>query len=727
MLILKEDTPNRERYSGIVNIPSLRYSLHMSDLLFLDGLPRDMRNGGVLRLLIEIGGIDKRRIGKIVVRDGLATVEIDDGAVARAVRKLDGAQVDLRNVRAWQQPNRQNVDDHFLQLLHWIDLEAKVEQEQLATSQANTESNLTRLVIKDETVGLGGITLVRLAPRNEQAALPWTALSAGSPVTIHEEGQANAPRWRGVVMQRRRSSIEIGINQSPEPMADRPTFAINLANDEISRQRMQRALSQVMAASGNRLAELRDILRGHNPAIFGPLPTIDIDLLTRLNDDQQTAVSHALAAEDIAIIHGPPGTGKTTALVALIQAAVRRSERVLACAPSNMAVDNLCDGLVAAGVRIVRLGHPARIQSQLQAHTLDAQVAQHADYRLAHKMRRDGFALRDKANKWQRAKPDPGMKQAYRKEADDLLDTARQLEAQAVEQVLNNAQVLLATLTGVDSAQIGQRQFDLCVIDEAGQSTEPATWIPVTRSQRLVLAGDHQQLPPTILSHTAAKAGFDKSLLEQLMVRGEPNVSHQLTTQYRMHTDIMGFSSAEFYENTLVADAAVANHLLKDLPGVVGEDGVETAVTYIDTAGAGYDEELEPDSNSRRNPQEAALVEAQVNKLREAGVIDIGIITPYAAQVRLLRDLLPDDIEINSVDGFQGREKEAIVISLVRSNNRGEVGFLAETRRMNVALTRARRKLLVIGDSATITAHQFYGRLIDYWDTIGAYQSVWEL
>ena len=205
---------------------------------------------------------------------GVATVEVDDGLAAKAVRKLDGAQVDWRNVRAWQQPNLHNVDDHFLQLLHWIDLEAKAEQEQFADAQAQSEKVPTsRLVIKEETVGLGGIILVRFAPRNEQATLPWTALSAGSPVTIHEEGQNGAPRWRGVVTQMKRHSIEIGLNFSPEPTADRPTFAINLAHDEISRQRMQRALSQVMAAAGNRLAELRDILRGHQPPAFdAPIP-----------------------------------------------------------------------------------------------------------------------------------------------------------------------------------------------------------------------------------------------------------------------------------------------------------------------------------------------------------------------------------------------------------------------------------------------------------------------
>jgi ATP-dependent RNA/DNA helicase IGHMBP2 len=698
----------------------------MSELIYLDGLPHQIRNGGVLRLFIEVGGVDKQRIGKIVVRDGLATVELEDGLAANAVRRLDGTQVDSHYLRAWQQPNHQNADPHFLQLLRWLDLEAEAEQAQFSTSQHQINSHLFRLVIKDETIGLGGIILVRLQPRNEQAKLPWTPLNAGSPVIVREEGNSDAG-WRGVVTQIRRRSIEIGMNQPPDPVGERPSFSIDLSHDTIARQRMIHALSQVMAARGNRLAELRDILRGELPAVFDTLNPLDSDIASGLNEGQQTAVQHAVAAEDVAIIHGPPGTGKTTALIALIRTAVRHGKRVLACAPSNMAVDNLCTGLLATGVSIVRLGHPARIQDELHAHTLDAQVAQNEQYKLAQKMRREAFGMQDSVHKWRRAKPEPGAKKAAQQEADALFATARQLEAQAVEQVLDQTPVLLATLTGIDSGQIGQRQFDLCVIDEAGQSTEPATWIPVTRARRLVLAGDHQQLPPTILSQEAEAAGFGISLLEQLMQRAETAVSHQLTIQYRMHVQIMGFSSAEFYDNTLIADKAVANHLLADLPGVVAGAALDTAVTYIDTAGAGYDEEQEPDTNSRRNPQEANLAVAQVKALQQAGVTQIGIITPYAGQVRLLREQLGEEIEINSVDGFQGREKEAILISLVRSNNRGEVGFLAETRRMNVALTRARRKLIVIGDSATITAHPFYARLVDYWDVIGAYQSVWEL
>jgi superfamily I DNA and/or RNA helicase len=230
------------------------------------------------------------------------------------------------------------------------------------------------------------------------------------------------------------------------------------------------------------------------------------------------------------------------------------------------------------------------------------------------------------------------------------------------------------------------------------------------------------------LSHAAARQGFGISLLERLAQRDDDTIARRLDVQYRMNTDIMNFSSAEFYDGDLQADPSVATHLLSGLAGAMDDGLLQTAVTFIDTAGAGYDDEQPLDSSSHCNPEEAAVVVRKVQQLLDANIPPsaIAVITPYSAQVALLREQLPADIEIGSVDGFQGREKEAVIISLVRSNVKGEVGFLAETRRMNVALTRARRKLIVIGDSATITSDPFYGRLIDYFDTIGAYHSVWE-
>jgi predicted DNA helicase len=439
-------------------------------------------------------------------------------------------------------------------------------------------------------------------------------------------------------------------------------------------------------------------------------------------------VRFALSAQDVAVIHGPPGTGKTTTVVELIRQSVRQGEKVLVCAPSNLAVDNLLERLLAQGERAIRLGHPARVLPQLREHTLDLMVEDHSDVRQARKFVKEAFALFRQAGKFTRARPEPGARRDMRQEARALLADARRLEAQAVERILDAAPILCAT-TGLDSEVIGQRRFDLLVIDEACQSTEPGCWIGLLRAGRVVLAGDHCQLPPTVLSQEAARQGFGVSLLERVVALHGPAVTRLLNVQYRMHTAIMDFSSGEFYEGALQADDAVRGHLLCELPGVQASPLTQTPVQFIDTAGAGYDEEPEPDGESRLNPQEAVLVARKVRALLAAGVApaDIAVIAPYGAQVRRLREGLPvPGLEIDSVDGFQGREKEAVVLSLVRSNPEGEIGFLADVRRTNVALTRARRKLLVIGDSATLSALPFYRRLFEYFEAIGAYGTVWE-
>jgi ATP-dependent RNA/DNA helicase IGHMBP2 len=279
---------------------------------------------------------------------------------------------------------------------------------------------------------------------------------------------------------------------------------------------------------------------------------------------------------------------------------------------------------------------------------------------------------------------------------------------------------------------LGSRIFDMAIIDEAGQGIEPAAWIAVLRAGKLVMAGDHCQLPPTVIAEEAQRQGLGVSVLERLMALWDGRMSHRLAVQYRMHEQIMAFSSRQFYDGSQVADAAVRHHLLVDLPHVAHTPLTETAVTFIDTAGAGYDEEDEEEGTSKLNREEARLAVELVGELLQAGVAaaEIALISPYSAQVRLLRELLTREeetlVEVNSVDGFQGREKEVIIVSLVRANSAGQIGFLADTRRMNVALTRARRKLIVIGDSATITAHPFYNELVGYFEEIEAYHSVWE-
>ena len=332
-----------------------------------------------------------------------------------------------------------------------------------------------------------------------------------------------------------------------------------------------------------------------------------------------------------------------------------------------------------------------------------------------------------KAGRWTRAKPEPGERGNLRREARSLIDDARKLDDQAVEKIIDGASVLCATLTGLNPEMLGDRVFDLVVIDEACQSPEPACWIAIGRAKRVVLAGDHCQLPPTVLSLEASRQGLSVSLMDRLVAELGPSVTRRLNVQYRMHEAIAGFSSREFYELDLAADHSVKGHRLCDLPGVEPLAITESPVQFIDTAGAGYDEDEVNDS--RRNSQEAALAARKVRALLDAGLLpeQIAVIAPYSAQVKLLRESLQmPGLEIDSVDGFQGREKEAVVFSMVRSNPEGDIGFLADVRRTNVALTRARRKLIVVGDSATLANHPFYQRLLTYFEEIGAYGSVWE-
>jgi ATP-dependent RNA/DNA helicase IGHMBP2 len=626
---------------------------------------------------------------------------------------------------------------HLKQLLALLELESDAEAQQtleriqrLSAAEAErTGHALTALIIPDQEVALGGRLLLTLCKRGADRMLPWNRLSVGTPVLLFEEGVARPDRWRGIVCGRDERSLRVAFDQAPEPEQCSGTFRLDLAPDEVAHRRQRAALEHATAARSGRLAQLRDSLLGERAPAFGELSPVQ-PLNPGLNPSQRQAVEFALSAEDLAIIHGPPGTGKTTTVIEVIRQAVRRGEKVLACAPSNLGVDNLLERLVAAREQAVRLGHPARVLPELQEHTLDLMVAAHPDVRLARKLVQEARTLRSRAGRTTRAKPARGARSQMREEARQLMADARRLEARAVAGILDSSTVVCATLTGLDDSIVGNRTFDLVIIDEAAQATEPACWIPLLRSHRVVLAGDHCQLPPTIVSVAAARGGLGTSLMERLIQDHGPGISRLLQVQYRMHETIMGFSSAEFYESALEADASVHAHTLDDLPGVTfSSELTSTPFEFVDTAGAGYEEQAEPDGRSRWNPEEAELVVRRVHALLDAGVAPrhIAVISPYAAQVRHLRDRLGiPQLDVDTVDGFQGREKEAVLISLVRSNLEGAIGFLADIRRMNVALTRARRKLIVVGDSATISAHEFYQRLLEYVEQQGGYRTVWE-
>lgn len=623
------------------------------------------------------------------------------------------------------------AEQHFSNLHRWLEMEGEAERQRLAqrrkiqSSEAaeRTGETLLDLVIRTHTTGLGGRYLITLAKRKSPDRLPWHRFKVGSPILLSDERDEDSDSLQGVVSARRTDTLEVAVDDWPSG----ERFRLDLSPDEISRKRQASAL-QVAENAAGRLGQLRDVLLGEREPTFQKNDKLPAEISQRLNPSQHLAIRHALASNDLAIIHGPPGTGKTTTVVEVIRLLVARGERVLACAPSNTAVDNLLERLLAIGEPAVRLGHPARVSEDLRQHSLDVLVGRHESMMIVHQMMREAEQIERKATKYTRGRPAPGYRGQQRQEARELKRHARIIEKQAVIEVLKDARVVCATTT-FDESILEDLRFDVLVIDEACQSVEPGCWVPLKKANRLILAGDHLQLPPTILSDAARQEGFAVSMMERLVNHYEDLVTRQLTVQYRMNQSIMAFSSEHFYNNSLIADKSVSEHVLSDLPRFRSEQMSDDPVTFIDTAGTGWQEEIEPDGLSKRNPQEGELVLRQVNALCEAGLrpSEIAVIAPYAAQVRWLREhAVYDHLEIDTVDGFQGREKEAVVISLVRSNDIGEIGFLSDARRMNVALTRAKRKLILVGDSATLGTSDFFKSLLAWIEKTGSYRTAWE-
>ena len=636
-------------------------------------------------------------------------------------------------------PSYRDSEEYFERWYRFLKLESDAERERLASRRESRKARgmsdrsieaqgdtLMHMVISDHRTGLGGRTIATFVKRQSQALLPWNRFRVGAPVVASDENTLMDVA-NGVVCARSSSSVEVVFDDWPEGKF----FRLELSADEVTRKRQQTAMLQALQGRG-RIAQFRELLIHDKEPQFFPiknLQTIEASLAkSPLNASQREAIVHALGANDLAIIHGPPGTGKTTTVAELIRQAVAKGQRVLACAPSNTGVDNLLEKLVELGINAIRIGHPARVLESLQEHTLDYLVEADPAMKVIREMRREAEMLTSKAGRWTRAKPMPGAREDLKQEARRLRNDAKIFEEQIIDTKLDRASVICAT-TNYDPEILGDRTFDLGVIDEACQSTEPGYWPVVLRVEQLVLAGDHCQLPPTVLSTQATLEGLSKSMMERLVERWENRVTRQLTIQYRMHQKIMEFPSEHFYHGTLVADASVAEHTLADLPGIQTESLDAQPVLFVDTSGADWAEELDPNGESKLNPREAIWILKQVDALLAAGLLpdQIAVIAPYSAQVRFLRDRCTSTgVEIDTVDGFQGREKEAVLISLVRSNSQGEVGFLGDTRRMNVAMTRAKRKLIVIGDGSTLGRNAFFKKWIEHTENQGFYKSIWE-
>ena len=615
-----------------------------------------------------------------------------------------------------------------------LELERQAEiaaAEQLLRTRSDAQlvargDTLIRLEVADLEPGLGGRLHAVLRPSREDA-LPAHRLGPGDLVAIRAN-RDEAPVTTAVVVRTRADAITVALDDDE---ADLPSLVrLDRIATDVTYRRLNQALQSLTVARKGEEARLLDVLFGERDAEFDPRTTIAEHgwFDSGLDSSQRAAVQHALAANHVALIHGPPGTGKTTAVVELIRQAVARGERILACAPSNVAVDNLAERLARAGVRIVRLGHPARVMGSVQEHSLAAQVDRAPEQKLLRDVRRE---LDGSLRQMHRARS-RSDRFAAKDQVRQLRREQRELEQAVTRGIVDGAAVVLTTLTGAADGLVAEKHFDRLVIDEAAQALEAACWIALPRASRVVLAGDHRQLPPTIHSAEAARRGLARTLFERLAdAPGGADTTRMLTQQYRMHAAIMAFSAASFYDGRLQAHASVASHLLTDLGDVVTTEWTAAPLHFVDTAGAGHEETSGDDEGSKANPGEAELVVKVVDHLCEAGVAaaEIAVVTPYNAQVQLLRRRLEHhpEIEIGSVDGLQGREKEAVVLSLVRSNESGEVGFLAEMRRLNVALTRARRHLTVIGDSATLANHKELLQLVDHLQANAHYRSAFEL
>jgi len=628
-----------------------------------------------------------------------------------------------------REPPEEDLAGHFSRLARLLAAEREEERARFAETRGRlslAEREARGLALADveavEEGGLAGRTLVSYA-RPGGAPLGGGRIGVGSPVKVALRRELRADAPEGIVARRTRGRVAVAFDEPPPDWATDGRVILELEPSPVTWERLAAGLRRMAEEKEGR--RWHPVLAGRPPRFAdrprGPAPPHEPAL--ELNGEQRSALDLAGRADELALVHGPPGTGKTTVLVEVVRRAAARGEPVLACAPSNLAVDNLVERLAAAGVDAVRIGHPARVLPSVLERTLEARVRGHEAARIAAGLVERALGLRRDARK-RKQRRGPGRFSEAReaeREARSLLAEARALEARAEAEVLSRAPVVLATLTGLDAPPLAGRRFALAVVDEATQAVEPAAYLALLRADRAVLAGDHLQLPPTVLSAEAQAGGLGRSLFERLAERHGPAAMVTLAEQHRMHEAIMRFPSEALYGGRLRAHPAAAGRALDGAP-----------LELVDTSGRGFEEGTPEGSDSRWNEGEAELAAREVERILALGAApaDVAVISPYDAQVQRLRQLLAarldEGLEVDTVDGFQGREKEAVVVSLVRANDRGEVGFLADVRRMNVAITRARRKLVVVGDGATVARHPFYEAFLRHAQETGAWRSAWE-
>ncbi|WP_456477495.1 IGHMBP2 family helicase [Methanopyrus sp.] len=717
--------------------------------------PRD-----VLDTLSSLG-VRPHEVGKIWLANRAALCQVEPRAAQRLLRHAD-----VKVPTGEESEEIKVVDAYVKKFQRLVQLEREAEMRAMEkeirklSGKEREKKGRAVLGLRGTRAGreVGGYYLVKYGRSREID----TQISVGDLVLV-SRGDPLKSDLTGTVVEKTKRSITVAFDSPPPKWAVGDGIRIDLYANDVTFQRMMEALERIRHAEG-RLRELRNTIIGLNDP--GDAEPEDVDFVdTDLNYSQREAVEHALGAPDFFLIHGPPGTGKTRTITEVIVQEVRRGNKVLATAESNIAADNILDYLIERGVEAVRVGHPARVSKSLKERTLSAIVENHPLYKKAESLRERAYRLIEKRDRYQRPVPrwrrgmsdetilylaregkgargvPPRVIRSMAKwihinrKVQKLFEEAERLEERAIREVLEEAEVVVTTNAGAGLEFLEDVEFDVAVIDEGSQATEPSALIPISRAKRFIIAGDHKQLPPTILSEKA-QPELSRTLFERLIEK-HPKLSRMLRVQYRMHESIMEFPNREFYNGKLEAHSSVRRHTLEDLG--VGEPEVgrpwadilrpKEPLGFVDTSHLPERlrrERRRPGSKSRENPMEVAIVAFLSEQLVRQGLSqeDLAVISPYDDQVDLISKVLDelglDDVEVNTVDGFQGREKEAVIVSFVRSNPRGEIGFLKDMRRLNVAITRPRRKLICIGDSGTLSSHPTYRRFIEYVKKSGA-------
>ena len=634
---------------------------------------------------------------------------------------------------------RMNTDERCDALVNLLEIEFAEERERFE-KEAPTLSLAERaargwVVLDVESVdvapamaGRFHVTMARYDGQPLRADVGLGAWVLVQPRSGHTEDP-----MRAMVSRVGRQRLRLTFDEPPRYYVLRSRLRLEVMPNQVTFDRARRALQTLTKVEDRETQSLAERLFGEKKARFENPPE-DWSGTEGLNPEQDEALQRAVLAQDYFLVHGPPGTGKSTVLGALAEKWVHHGKRVLATAASNAAVDHLLEVCHGRGLRCVRLGHPARLSDKIAEFSLDALVEKEPDWKIARDILEEaheklGYAYRQR--KQGRSRERFEQARISKSEARELFKEARALEQRALKRIVDNAEVVCCTATALGGKTLAGHSFDAAIFDEATQCIAPLSVWPFLKSDVVVMAGDPQQLPPTVLSQKAARQGLAESLFETLIKRQSNEASVMLKEQYRMHPSIMSFASDQMYGGELRAADPTYHHTLAvhlgDVAAAIGP------ISFIDTAGRGFEEERPEGQESLCNPGEARGLLNWGRHLLELGLRpeDMAIVTPYRAQVLFLeeemeRDGRFDGVDVATVDAFQGREREVILLSLVRSNPEGELGFLKDLRRMNVALTRARRHLFVIGDSATIGTDPFYANFVDAMQRADAYLSIWE-